>query len=195
MDLSGKGWCIFGPRGSGKSWLLEHLLDTNADHIVYDPMGDHYGYRQYIPDDRASIDELSDLIEHVVIPTHPAIFAVDECNKFVAPKPRPLPRGVDSLMDFGRHYGPAGISFGCVARRPAQFHSDVVELADALFLFGLQGKNDYHYLEDLHRGLGDAVRSLPRYHYVSYSGQQVRVHDPIDAPRRRNGTIPQRSRF
>lgn len=193
MDLSDKGWAIFGPRGSGKSWLLESILDTVPDHIVYDPMGDHYGYRQYIPDDRTSTEELSDLVRHVVIPTRPDLFAIDEANKYILPKQqrRALPPGIDDLLDFGRHYG---ISFGVVSRRPVQFHSDLVELADALFIFGLQGKNDYRYLEDLHRGLGDAVRSLPRYHFASYAEQQIQIHTPIDAPRRSGGMLSGRFR-
>jgi hypothetical protein len=191
MNLVNKGWCIFGPRGSGKSWLLESILDTNEDHIVYDPMEDHAGYRQYLPDDRHSSEELNDLIHNVVLETQPAIFAIDEANKYIHPKPTRLLTGVADLVDMGRHHG---ISFGTVARRPVQFNTDLVELADALFFFGLQGKNDYVYMEDLHRGLGDAVRGLPRYHFVSYANQQITIHSPVDAPRRKGGMLARQHR-
>jgi len=180
INLENKGWCVFGPRGSGKSWLLESILDSTTDHIVYDPMSDHRGYRQYIPRDRSSVEELSDLVRHVVIPTRVSLFAVDEANKYIIPRKR-LPPGIDDLLDFNRHYE---ISFGCISRRPVQFHADLVELSDVLFIFGLQGKNDYQYLEDVHRGLGDAVRALPRYHFVSYSHGEIISHLPIGTPRR-----------
>jgi len=180
INLENKGWCVFGPRGSGKSWLLESVLDSVENHIVYDPMGDHRGYRQYIPRDRSSVQELSDLVRHVIIPTRTTLFCIDEANKYIIPRKR-LPPGIDDLLDFNRHFQ---ISFGCVSRRPVQFHADLVELSDVLFIFGLHGKNDYQYLEDLHRGLGDAVRSLPKYHFVSYSQGDIICHAPIAPPGR-----------
>jgi len=180
MDLTDKGWCIFGPRGSGKSWLLKSILDSTPDHIVYDPLGDHEGYRRYLPEDRNSVAELSDLVQAVVIPTKPALFAVDEANKYILPKPHPLPAGIDDLMDFGRHFG---ISVGFVARRPVQFHTDLVELSDVIFLFSLTGKNDYQYMEDLHRGLGDVVRNLEKYHFASLrAGREITIHNPVALP-------------
>jgi len=181
MDLSDKGWVIFGPRGSGKSWLVKSILDTTPDHIVYDPLGDHAGYRQYQPDDRSSVEELTDLVQAVVIPTKPALFIVDEANKYILPKPNRLPPGIDDLMDFGRHWG---ISVGFVARRPVQFHTDLIELADVVFFFGLHGKNDYQYMESLHVGLGDEVRKLSRWSFASLrGGTEIELHNPIDRPK------------
>lgn len=179
IDLSNKGWTLFGPRGSGKSWLVDHILDSTPDHLIYDPLGEHKGYRRYVPDDRESIEELSDLVKSVVIPTTPALFVVDEANKYIRPRVN-LPEGINDLMDFGRHWG---MSVGFVARRPVQFNTDIVELSDVIFFYSLTGKNDYQYMESLHVGLGDAVRNLGEFQFMSLSaGRDLELHNPIDAP-------------
>ena len=170
---------IVGKRGTGKSWLLKHILDSTPSHIVYDPLGEHKGYRQYIPQNRQSVTELDEMIRGMVIPWRPALFIIDEANKYIPPKPAPLPRGVADLNDFARHWG---VSTGYIARRPVQFHSDILELADFVFFFRNTGKNDYRYLEDLHEGLGDKVRSLKKWEFVVYSADGMEVHDPIGEP-------------
>ena len=188
IDLTDKGFCIFGSRGGGKSWLVKHILDSTPNHLIYDPMQEHQGYRRYVPDDRESVQELSDLVKSVVVPTKPALFIVDEANKYVLPKPNRLPDGVNDLMDFGRHWG---ISVGFVSRRPVQFHTDLVELSNVLFFYGLTGNNDYHYLENLHMGLGDAVRNLGEFQFMSLSsGRDMELHNPIDSPGHPNHTGP-----
>ncbi len=179
---------MFGLRGSGKSWLVKHILDSTPDHLIYDPLGEHQGYRQYIPEDRSSVQELEELVQALVIPekNRPALFVVDEANKYIRPKPNPLPAGIDDLNDFARHWD---LSVGYVCRRPVQFHTDIVELSNYVFFFGLSGKNDYRYMEDLHHGLGDAVRSLAEYEFVSLKdGREITLHAPIDTPKHPNHT-------
>lgn len=186
IDLTGKGFCIFGVRGSGKSWLVKHILDSTPDHLIYDPLEEHDGYRRYIPDDRQSTDELNKLITDLVIPRKPRLFIVDEANKYIRPKPTPLPSGVSDLNDFARHFG---TSCGWVARRMTQFNTDIVELANHLFFFKLTGKNDFHYMEGLHQGLGDAVRSLGKYEFMSLTnGADMQHHAPVDEPRHASHT-------
>jgi len=157
IDLSGKGFCIFGVRGSGKSYLVRKILDSTPGHLVYDPLDEYQGYRRYIPTDRQSAEELNKVINELVIPRKPRLFIVDEANKWVRPKPTPLPSGVADLNDMGRHFG---IACGWVCRRMTQMNTDIVELSNHLFFFKLSGKNDYVYMENLHQGLGDAVRNL-----------------------------------
>ena len=180
IDLTGKGFCIFGVRGSGKSWLVKHILDSTPGHLIYDPLDEHGGYRRYIPDDRQSSDELNKLINDLVIPRKPRLFVVDESNKYIKPKPTPLPSGVADLNDFARHWG---TSCGWVCRRMAQLSTDIVELSNHLFVFKLTGKNDYAYLENLHQGLGDAVRNLGPHEFMSLTnGSEMELHAPVDAP-------------
>jgi len=180
INLTNVQWCVFGLRGSGKSWLVKSVLDSTPSHLVYDPLDEHRGYRQYVPNDRQSGEELSTVIHERVIAWRPALFVIDEANKYVRPKPTPLSSGLADLADLGRHYQ---VSIGYVARRPSQFHTDVVELSDYLFIFHLTGKNDYMYLENIKRGLGDAVRALEPHHFaVVDPARNVSVHNPIDAP-------------
>ena len=200
MDLANKGWAVFGLRGSGKSWFVKSVLQSTLDHLIYDPLKEHQGYNKYTPTDRTDIEELSTLIEGPVIkgvkvtkenqkmfPTRrpgetwkPELFVIDEANRYIYPKPTRLPKPVADLVDYGRHWN---ISFGVVARRPVQFHSDLIELADCVFFFKLPGKNDHAYLESLHAGLGDTVRDLPPRHFVAFQhGSEITVHAPIAAP-------------
>jgi hypothetical protein len=206
MDLGSKGWAVFGLRGSGKSWFVKSVLESTPDHLIYDPLKEHSGYNKYTPSDRTSIEELSKVIEGPVIkgvkvtednkamfPTRrvgetwkPELFVIDECNRYVYPKPTRLPKPIADLVDYGRHWS---LSFGAVARRPVQFHTDLIELADVVFFFNLPGKNDHAYLESLHSGLGDTVRDLPPYHFVGFShGSEITVHAPIKPPLHPNET-------
>ena len=206
MDLGSKGWAVFGLRGSGKSWFVKSVLESTPDHLIYDPLKEHTGYNRYTPTVRESIDELEKAIEDAVLkgvkvtednktmfPTRrlgetwkPELFVIDECNRYVYPKPTRLPKRVADLVDYGRHWN---VSFGAVARRPVQFHTDLIELADVVFFFHLPGKNDHQYLESLHVGLGDTVRNLPPYHFVGFShGSEITVHAPIKPPLHPNET-------
>jgi len=200
MDLANKGWCVFGLRGSGKSWFVKSLLESTPDHLIYDPLKEHRGYNKYTPSDRTSIEELEKVIQGPVIkgvkvtednkatfPTRrvgetwkPELFVIDEGNRYILPHPTRMPPGVADLVDYGRHWN---ISFGVVARRPVQFSSTLVELSDHVFFFQLPGKNDHAYLESLHVGLGDTVRDLAPFHFVAFShGSEITVHAPIRPP-------------
>ena len=200
MDLASKGWAVFGLRGSGKSWFVKSVLQSTPDHLIYDPLKEHSGYNKYTPSDRTSIEELEKVIKGPVItgikvveenktmfPTRrvgetwkPELFVIDEANRYIYPKPTRLPKPVADLVDYGRHWN---TSFGVVARRPVQFHSDIIELADVVFFFTIPGKNDHAYLNSLHPDLGDTVRNLPAYHFVAFEhGSEITVHAPIAAP-------------
>ncbi len=200
MDLASKGWAVFGLRGSGKSWFVKSVLQSTPDHLIYDPLKEHSGYNKYTPTDRTSIEELEKVIQDAVIkgikvvednktmfPTRrvgetwkPELFVIDEANRYILPKPTRLPKMVNDLVDYQRHWN---ISFGVVARRPVQFHQDIIELADVVFFFTIPGKNDHAYLNSLHPDLGDTVRNLPPYHFVAFAhGSEITVHAPIAAP-------------
>ena len=180
IDLTNKRACIFGLPGSGKSLLLQHILKSTRKHIIYDPLNEHEGFTRYVPTDRHSMDELNTFIEKGVVARRNDydLLAIDEMNIYVRPKPPPLPRAVADLNDLSRHWDLAWLG---VARRPSQFHTDIVELAHFVFFFKLPGTNDYRYMESLSKGLGDTVRALPKYHFAMLEdGVKVTVHTPID---------------
>ena len=179
IDLENRRFVVFGLPGSGKSALINSILDSTRSHLVYDPLNDHPNRNRYLPEDRHSITELDRFIERGVLHWKPRLFVIDEANLYARPKPTPLPRGIASLNDFSRHYS---IGFGLASRRPTQFHSDITELAHYMFIFHLPGKNDYRFLEDTKRGLGDIVQGLGRWEFAVLDrtdGSSVSVHSPI----------------
>ena len=186
INLADEQFVIFGLKGSGKSWLTKHILDHTQNHIIYDPLNEHVGYRRYVPTDRHSIPELSRFLEQVVIPNangrtprgpNPRTCAslmrpTDICGMGV-----PLPPGVDDLVDFSRHMH---VAVGYVCRRPVQFNTDIVELAETRCFFHLDGKNDIRYMNDLRGGLGDLVKGLRPHEFVVQRGVDVMVHSAIE---------------
>jgi DNA helicase HerA-like ATPase len=177
IDLSNKRFAVFGLPGSGKTELVKSILKSTSRHLVYDPMSEYTGFRRYVPDDRHSVQELNTVIHTLVIPSKPKLFVIDEANSYIQPKPSPLPSGVADLNDLSRHWG---VSWGVVARRPVQFHTDVVELCHYLFVFGLHGRNDRRWGNDIKEGLGDTLDELPPHHFVVVEeGRKWYIHKPI----------------
>lgn len=171
-----------GLRGSGKTVLARHILSSTESHIVYDPLAedDYANFRRYVPENRTSAEELNTFVETVVIPHKPDLFVLDEASLYLPTKPASLPPAMRELTDLSRHWG---ISFGCIARRPTQIHTDILELSHYLFIFTLHGENDIKKLNSLHRGMGDLVNTLPPHHFVvSEGGYRYYVHAPVIYP-------------
>ena len=81
------------------------------------------------------------------------------------------------MVDFSRH---EGISFGLIARRPVQLHTDLVELSQFYFVFNLHGRNDITTLNNTYQGMGETVRGLQEYHFaVLNEGRLLTVHEPV----------------
>ena len=178
IDLANKRFVILGLQGCGKTELAKYLLRQAEHHLVYDVLDEYDGFIRYVPTDRNDKDELTAVIQKLVlVKLKPSLFIVDEANRFAEPKPRPLPRGLAELNDWSRHIG---LSWGTIARRPTQLHSDMMELAHYLFIFVLKGKNDTQYLDFILPGLGDTVASLPQYHFaIVTESRSVIIHPPI----------------
>jgi len=180
MNLEGKRFVIFGLQGSGKTVLAKHILRQYPKHLVYDTLNEYHNFNRYIPSHRQysaeAIAEINTVIKKLVIPRRPSIFVIDEANRF-CPNRRPLPEQISKLNDFNRHYG---IGFGVIARRPAQLHTDLTELAHYIFVFKLKGLNDIKYLNGLVYGLGDAVMNLEPYHFALVDeNREVKICSPI----------------
>jgi len=194
IDLTNKRFQVMGLQGSGKTQLIKHLLRNTPDHLVYDPLKEYQGFNRYTPEDRNSAAELTLVVQKLVIPRKYSLFVVDEMNRYCPPKPAPLPLGISELNDWSRHWG---ITWGGAFRRPSQVHTDLMELANYLFIFDLHGKNDGIYLDSLLAGLGDAAGSLPRFHFALVTDcRSFELHAPVPmetapAPDRLSTTYPQ----
>jgi len=182
-DLTNKRFVILGLQGTGKSYLARHLLQHEQASIAYDVLHEYQGLNRYIVKYRQhgqeGVDELNLFVSKVVVGSKRIkLFVLDEANRYCPPKPHPLPDAILELNDWQRHYG---ISFGCIARRPTQLHSDLVELAHYMFIFQLKGRNDVAYLDTIATGLGQQVLQLPQYHFVVvHPNHEVELHPPIN---------------
>lgn len=186
-SLENKRFGVFGLQGSGKSVLVKDILHKNRNSFVYDVLREHHGANRYLVtnrqvikhrEDDPAIQELNRVVNTVVIHSHQVrMFVLEEANRYCPPKPHPLPSSILDLNDFQRH---ENISFGIVARRPVQVHSDLVELAHYLFIFRLVGKNDTEYLNVIAEGLGDAVKGLQDFHFIVVNPNRTyEVHKPV----------------
>lgn len=179
LDLQGKGFCIFGGNDSGKSTLASWILEQyGASAFIYDTLAEYKDspYDRYCPSDRYDPLELEAVTRAILACRRYSLFIIDEANRFCPSKPAPLPQAIADLNDWRAHYG---ISVGYICRRPVQLNQDLTELSQYLFVFGLDGKNDIAYLNDLSIGLGDAVAELSPYHFIVRQGREHEIYPPV----------------
>lgn len=185
-DISNKRFVILGLQGSGKTVLARFFLKTIKNSIVYDVHHEYNGFNRYLAEHRQvdrrakndpGIIELNTFVKIVVQESgNIRLFILDEANRF-CPNKYPLPASILGLNDDNRH---DRIAFGTVARRAAQLHTDLVELAHYMFIFRLAGKNDIQYLEDVAVGLGETVKGLEDFHFVIVDpNRRFKVHEPM----------------
>lgn len=176
-DLNNKSACLFGLPDSGKSTLANYIAaQYEASCLVYDTLNEYPDtpFDSYVPQNRASTDELEKIIRQVLAAKRYRLFILDEANRFCPSKPAPLPQAVADLNDWRAHYEIATVY---IARRPVQLNQDLTDLAHYLFLFNLTGRLDIDYLNNIAGGLGDAVQKLPPYYFI------------VAPPRRQDFTI------
>jgi len=178
IDLANKRFVILGLQGCGKTELAKYLLGQAKNSLVYDVLKEYDGFTRYIPTDRNSKEELTVVIQKLVLKkVKPSLFIVDEANRYAEPKPKPLPLGLAELNDWSRHMF---LSWGMICRRPVQLHTDMVELAHYLFIFVLRGKNDTQYLDSILPDLGATVASLKPFEFaIVTESRSVIIHKPI----------------
>ena len=179
LDLSSKGFCIFGLPDSGKSTLANFILSGYGSHaFIYDTLSEYADepYDSYIPDDRYNATELELVTRNILASRRYSLFVIDEAS-FISSLKLLMVRLIADLNDWRAHYG---LAVGFIARRPVQLNQDLTELSHYLFIFQLDGKNDVRYLNDLKDGLGDAVTNLAPYHFVLYhKGADFEVYSPV----------------
>jgi len=184
MKLKDSHTAVFGLKGEGKSNWLQYTLTQSQyeNHLVYDVTKEHDALNRYTPKHRRgsdAFDELGAVTSKLVVNAdreqRPEIFGIEEMSRFCGTN-SPPPEAVYDLIDMNRHYG---VGILMVARRPAQVHTDVMELADNVVIFYLDGENDIRKLNAWRSGLGDTVRDLDPYHFVVTQGRDWSVHKPV----------------
>ena len=180
FDLMDKAFCLFGLPDGGKSTLANYIMSQfGPAAFCYDTLHEYPDtpFDSYRPGDQYSIPELEDMIRAAMRSRRYKLIVIDEANRFCPSKPTPLPQAVPDLNDWRAHYG---IAAGFIARRPVQLNQDLTELSHYIICFGLKGKNDIAYLNDLSAGLGDTVQELGLYQFVVMDSQRnYQVFDPI----------------
>lgn len=171
--------------------LAKHIARSFSSALIIDPL-EEFGdlpdtHRRYHPKQlhaSAASDKELDLVIGKWVMNGPRVrrvdlWLIDEANRFF-PNRRPMPRRAAWLNDTIRH---AGLAWGCVARRPVQLHTDLLELAHYLYIFRLTGVNDLKRCDDLHAGLADMVVKLPPHHFIERDAYgTITVHEPVPFP-------------
>lgn len=180
-QLRGKSFCIFGLKGTGKTYLSTYILKQFPKHLVIDVVNQYKGFNRYVMSERtgtpAGVQEFDDVHKLAISKKDKLdLFGSDETNRFCQNN-QPLPMHVSDIIDFCRHYG---FGYMSICRRPAQLNPNIVELADYVFVFGMSGYNDINRLNGIYAGMGDQARSLEPYHFIVYKqGDKPYIHPPI----------------
>ena len=194
--LQGKRVAIIGPQGSGKTVLAKFIASQFATGVLIDPTHDDWlgtHLTRYVPKHREyNPPEMDKVVARLVLKNWHTrsvdLFMLEEANRFL-PNRKPLPRSISWLNDTVRHLKPAtpdlaqqtGLTWVLLARRMVQLNTDLMELSQFQYIFRLTGVNDLRRCEDLHRGLGEIVESLPQFHFVErdLAKGTLEVHGPI----------------
>lgn len=164
---------IFGLQGSGKTTLAKDIAREYKKHtFIFDVMNEYSFNHRYNVKNRSypEIAEEFDLFfknfykPKVLEKKIKNILIIDEANR-IAPNGRKLADGLAELNDLHRHYKN---SFILIARRPAQLHTDLLELLHYIIVFRLNGINDIKRLNSIKEGLGDEVKHLGAHEFIIY---------------------------
>jgi len=183
VELTRKTWAILGYKGGGKSILAKTIAARYGSKALYydvlHEVPETAPFHAYQPKNRHNVEELESIIKLVKNGKQYRMFIIDEANRYCPPKPKALPDGVADLNDWCRH-PQYNLSVGYICRLPVQINTDLLEIADYLFIFQLGGKNTQSYLNDMRSGLGDAVRDLlPFYFALVYPDRTWRIFNPV----------------
>lgn len=185
FSLIGSSTAVYGLKGTGKSNFVQYILSRPrySAHLMVDVCREHDKLKRYIMEHRRGEEaeaELNQVLRRTVTDNdrsmRPEVVAVEEVSRFCSARKQP-PEQLYELIDLARHYG---VGLVTIARRPAQVHSDLTELADNIIFFKLKGENDKRKLNNMVAGLGDRVADLGDYEFIRLTPDyEVIEYDPV----------------
>lgn len=181
LELAEQIVTVLGPPDSGKTNFVKNVfsLEPYRRHWIYDPLREYDGreYNVVRPSNRrydGGNEELNATIDDAIMAApeslRPRYFVIDEANRTVPNKKEPG-EAVQDMIDFNTHFAP-GIGLWAVARRPAQLNTDLMELYDEMFVFGLRGRNDRRTYKDMvGEELVELLDEKEKYEFVHVDGE------------------------
>lgn len=165
--MRAKATVILGLRGTGKSNAARAIVSQDPDHaLVYDPQGEFNDLCDVLQpkafDYPEAADEFARLLNRADL-WHGGpqggyrLLIVDEAQRIAPGGGRALHPRIARFNAEHRHI-PMGVLW--IARRPAELHPEIINLADHLVIFKLPGTTDERFLEGTSKGLGKAIREL-----------------------------------
>ena len=175
-------FCIFGMKGSGKSFLTKQIINEYPRAIIIDNQQEYdnakviNGYRESIKAlveasksrrfklslRATSLEEDLELINLAsTIPNQ--LMVLEEASKYVSHAG--MPREIQHLIRFGRH---DCISQIYLARRASELHRDITANADIIISFHQHEPRDIAYLRDFMGKKAERARTLQRYEFIAY---------------------------
>lgn len=173
--------CVSGLRGSGKTHLVEEIINTrlipnNLDYYIYDLNDEYRAFppkNVYVP--KTTGDEEFETVAKRIWETGEVVFDVDEAENFINVR-KPLTESMTAIVRRGRHRRIGSIA---ITRRIAEFSKEFFSLSDWVVLFKMFSPNDIRYIgEFLSKEDADRLSTLKPYHYLVYHEGKVEEYGP-----------------
>lgn len=190
LQLSEQIVVVLGPPDSGKTNFVKTVFQRPEyrRHWIYDPLREYDAetFNVVRPRNRrydGGNGELNQTIDDAILTAResvrPRYFVVDEANRTI-PNGKEPGSAVQDMIDFNTHFAP-GVGLWAIARRPAQLNTDLMELYDELFIFGLRGRNDRRAYRDIvSEELVDLLDEKDRYEFVHVDGSgETTLFEPV----------------
>jgi len=168
--------CVFGMKGSGKSFLVKDIVLDYPRVIAIDNIGEYnleivqgreQSIRRIVQASREesyrlairtnSVEEDLQIIKLVGTLAN-MLLVVEETSKYVTSNYMPEP--IEALIRYGRH---RAISQIYMARRPSEISRELTANADGIIVFRTQEPRDVAYMRTFIGDRADKLGTLPEY--------------------------------
>ena len=182
--LQNKIICVFGKRGSGKSYLTQNVILPNLGGriIIFDTLHEYEG-GEIVNDFPSLFDYLEfekrliifrtdrdDYFEHLCRVIYESQqntwLVVDELDMYTSATIGDMPEYFRKIIRYGRH---KGIGVVGISRRPAALPREVTSQSTYIISFQQHEPRDIKYLTEFVPVEPEKFSNLPRFEYLSYN--------------------------